>query len=328
MSESTAIEEQYRRALRAYPARWRARHGEEFLGVMLDVAAGEGRVEPTRSELLHMVLHGAVARVNQVLPSPRRDRMAAVGYIAGTALALVMMVLGELGRWFRWNSYNLVDHPFGAFTTPAAILFILTIVAFGALATGRRTTATVLQTAAVAAGIALTVILAVTDPPIPVHPLVFAVFAVTGLLTLAGNPVRTPALRKLVFIGAPALGVLLTFTSYLQGGGAQRTFWGGPYLINDQRLAWWSLELVVLAALLAAAGPKARPWACLVLIPLTSLPLSGLFLMMGGDSTIGLIGIAPQVFYLICSMVGVASAWVAWKRPILSFAGRDTTPAA
>ncbi|MCC9204233.1 hypothetical protein [Arthrobacter sp. zg-Y769] len=327
MSESAAMEERYRRALRAYPAGWRARHGEEFLGVLLDVAAGEGRGKPTRPELLQLALHGTVARVNQVLPSRSRDRMAAIGAISGTALALVMMVLGEVGRWFRWNSYNLVDNPFGAFTTPAAIVFILTVAAFGARAAGRRTTAIVLQLASVAASIALTVFLGVTDPPIPVHPLVFAVFGVTGLLTLSGDPIRTPVLRKVVLIGAPVLGVFLTLTSYLQGGGAQRTFWGGPYLINDQRLAWWALELVVLAALLAAAGPKVRPWACLVLIPLTSLPLSGMFLGLGGNTAIGLIGIQPGVFYVTCSVVGVVSAWAAWKRPVLSFAGRGTTPA-
>ncbi|KAD4059954.1 hypothetical protein GD627_02410 [Arthrobacter yangruifuii] len=326
MSEA-ALERGYRRALRAYPASWRARHGEEFLGVMLDVAAGEGRGKPTRSELLHLMLHGTAARVNRVLQGRRRDRMAAIGTIGGTALALVMMVLGELGRWFRWNSYNLVDHPFGAFTTPAAIAFVLTIMAFAALAAGRHTTARVLHAAAVAASIALAVVLGVTDPAIPVHPLVFSFFGAANLLALFGNPVRTSVLRRLVFIGAPLLGVFITLTSYLQGGGAQRTFWGGPYLISDQRLAWWSLELVVLAALLAAAGPKARPWACLALIPLASLPLSGMFLSLGGNAAIGLIGIQPGVFYVFCSVMGVVSAWVAWKRPVLSFGSRDARPA-
>ncbi|UWX96872.1 hypothetical protein N2K95_14735 [Arthrobacter zhaoxinii] len=326
MSEA-ALERYYRRALWAYPASWRARHGEEFLGVLLDVATGEGRRKPTRSELIHLSLHGTAARVNQVLPGRRRDRVAAIGTIGGTVLALVMMVLGELGRWFRWNSYNLVDHPFGAFTTPAVIAFVLTIMAFATLAAGRHTIAKVLHAAAAATSIALAVVLGVTDPAIPVHPLVFSFFGTANLLALLGNPVRTSLLRKLVLIGAPLLGVFITLTSYLQGGGAQRTFWGGPYLINDQRLAWWFLELVVLAALLAATGPKARPWACLVLIPLASLPLSGLFLSLGGNSTIGLIGIQPVIFYVSCSIVGVVGAWVAWKRPVLSFAGRNTTPA-
>ncbi|MCQ1952127.1 hypothetical protein [Arthrobacter sp. zg-Y238] len=199
---------------------------------------------------------------------------------------------------------------------------------FGARAAGRRTTAIFLQLASVAASIALAVILGVTDPPIPVHPLVFALFAVAGLLALSGDPIGTPLLRNVVLIGAPALGAFLTLTSYLQGGGAQRTFWGGPYLINDQRLAWWSLELVVLGAVLAAAGHKVRPWACLVLIPLMSLPLSGMFLMLGGNSGIGLVGIPPEVFYFGRSSIGVLSAWVAWKRPVLSFPGRGSAPAA
>lgn len=327
MSDPGAIEQHYRRALRAYPAKWRARHGEEFLGVMLDVAAVEGRGKPTRSELLDMALHGAVARVNQVLPRSRRDRLAAVGAIGGASLAVVMMVLGELGRWFRWNSYNLVDHPFGAFTTPAAIVFILTLAAFLARAAGRRATAAVLHGSAVAAAIGVAFVLARTEPAIPVHPAVFGFFVAANLLAVVGDPARTPLLRKLVFAGAPALGIFLTVTSYLQGGGAQRTFWGGPFLINDLQLALWGLELMAIAALLAVAGPKTRPWACLVLVPLAALPLSGLFLMIGGNSSIGLIGIQPHNFYTVCSLAGVVSAWAAWKRPVLSFPPRNTTSA-
>ncbi|MCC3278393.1 hypothetical protein LJ754_04375 [Arthrobacter sp. zg-Y40] len=319
---SDALERRYRQMLRAYPSRWRSRHGEELVGVMLDVAAAEGRQKATRSELAHVVLHGAAARVNQYLPRRHRDRLAAVGCIGGASLALVMLVLGELGRWFRWNSYNLVDHPFGAFTTPAVIVFILTLTAFGAVAAHRRTTAKILHGAALAAAVGVGITLAVTEPSIKVHPLVFCFFAAANLLALLGNPVRTARLH--VFIGAPALGVLITATSYLQGGGAQRTFWGGPYLINDQRLAFWFLELLVIAALLAAVGPRIRPWACLLLVPLTSLPLSGLFLCLGGSSSIGLIGIPPEFFYGLCSVAGLVSAWAAWKSPVISFSRNST----
>ena len=321
---SAPLEHRYRKALRAYPACWRAAHGEEMLGVLLDVAASEGKQEATRSELLNLALHGAAARVNQYLPRPSRDRVAAVGTIGGASLALVMLVLGELGRWFRWNSYNLVDQPFGAFTTPAVIVFVLTLAAFGAVAAGQSTTAKILHGVAVGAAAAIGVILAMIEPSIPVHPLVFGFFGAANLLALLGNSVRTPLLRKSVLLAAPVLGGLITATSYLQGGGAQRTFWGGPYLINDQRLAFWFLELLVIAALLAAVGPRTRPWACLLLVPLASLPLSGLFLTLGGNSSIGLIGVQPGFFYGLCSVAGLASAWAAWKRPKISFSRNGT----
>ena len=316
---SDALERQYRQALRAYPARWRAAHVEELLGVLLDVAASEGKPKATRSELLHLTLHGAAARVNQYLPRRRRDRLAAVGTIAGTSLALVMVVLGELGRWFRWNSYNLEDQPFGAFTTPAVIVFVLTLAAFGGVAVGQSITAKILHGAAVGAAAVIGVLLAMTDPSIPVHPLVFWFFGVANLLALVGNAARTPWLRRVVLLGAPALGVLITLTSYLQGGGSQRTFWGGPYLINDQRLAFWFLELLAITALLAATGTRTRPWACLLLVPLASLPLSGLFLTLGGSSSIGQVGVQPGFFYGLCSVAGLMSALAAWKRPVIRF---------
>ena len=235
-----------------------------------------------------------------------------------------MLVLGELGRWFRWNSYNLLDQPFGAFTTPAVIVFLFTLAAFGALAAGRGSTAKILHGTALAAAIGVGVTLAMTERSIPVHPVVFGFFGAANLLALLGDPARTPLLRRTVLLGAPALGILITATSYLQGGGAQRTFWGGPYLINDQRLALWFLELLVIAALLAAVGHRTRPWACLLLVPLTSLPLSGLFLTLGGNSSIGLIGVQPGFFYGLCSAAGLLSAWAAWKRPVISFSGNTT----
>lgn len=324
MNEMTALERQYRRAIRAYPARWRAAHGDELLDVMLDVAASGGRTKPRFSEVADLAWHGVGTRVNQVLslmPRHRRNHTAAVGVISGTTLALVMMVLGELGRWFRWNSYGLTDQPFGLFTTFAAPALGCTLLAFLALAGGRQTSAKVLHAAA--AGASLIGFLAVTllEPLVPVHPMVFCFFGVANLLALLGNPIRTLGLRRLVLVGSPLLGVLLTITCYLQGGGAQRTFWGGPYIINDFRLAFWFSELLIVAVLLAVVGTKIRPWACLILVPLTAFPLSGMFISLGGDSTVGRIGISPEVFYIFCSLAGLVSAWASWRRPTISWAG-------
>ena len=323
MNEMTALEKQYRLAIRAYPARWRATHGDELLDVMLDVAASGGRTKPRFSELTDLVWHGAGTHVNQVLSRMsrrRRNHIAAVGVISGTALGLVMMVLGELGRWFRWNSYGLIDQPFGLFTTFAAPTLGLTLLAFLALAGGRRTSAMVLQVAATGASVIGFLAMTLLEPLVPVHPMVFTFFGVANLLALLGNPIRTLPLRRLVLVGAPVLGVVLTFTCYLQGGGAQRTFWGGPYIINDFRLAFWFTELLIVAALLVLASTKTRPWACLILVPLTAFPLSGMFIFIGGDTSVGRIGIPPEAFYMLCSLAGLVSAWASWKKPTISWA--------
>jgi hypothetical protein len=321
MSDASALESRYRRAVRAYPAPWRAKHGEELIGVMLDVAAAEGRTKPAIRELAHLVLHGAGARVNRVLsviPPRRRDRIAAIGTIAGTAVALVLMVLGELGRWLLPNTYTSAGESFGPFTTPAAIIFLLVIGAFLALAAGRHAMTKVLHGLIIAASICLLVMLGAADPGIPVRRLVFAFFTATSLLALLGTPTRTMGLRDTVLFGVPALGVFLTLTSYLHGGGAQKPFYGDPNSFNDFALALQGLKLVAIAVLIAIAGRKLRPWAYLLLLPLTARPLISLFAGLGA--------IPFEAFYILCCTAGLIGAWAAWKRPKLTFPRDPTTP--
>jgi hypothetical protein len=329
MSAASVLETRYRRAVRAYPAGWRARHGEELIGVMLDVAAAEGRTKPATRELAHLVLHGAGARVNRflsVIPPRRRNRVAAIGTIAGTAVAMVLMVLGELGRWSHPNTYTSAGEGFGPFTTPAAIVFLLAIGAFLALAAGRNATAKILHGLVIAASISLLVILGPADPAIPVRRLVFAFFAATSLLAMLGNPTRTIVLRRTVLFGAPALGVFLILTSYLQVGGVQKPFYGDPHFYNDAVLAFQGLKLVAIAVLIAIAGSKVRPWACLLLLPLTARPLISLFAGIGGDPIIGRVGIPFDAFYILCCTAALVSAWAAWKRPTVTFPGKPTEP--
>lgn len=321
MSEMTALEGRYRLALRTYPARWRAAHGEELLGVMLDVAAEKNKTKASTAELLQLALHGLTARVNQalsVVPRRRRDRLAAIGLIAGTALALMMLVLGEFGRWFRWNSYTFADHPFGPVTTPAVVVFLLALGAFLAQAMGRDGVSRFLHVVTILASVILAFVLGVSAPTIGVPLIVFGCFAMTSLLALLGNPTRTPQLRQLVLMGSPALGVILTLTSYLQGSGSQRTFWpptsGG--FIDGSVLSRWTLELVLIAALITITGSKARPWACLILIPLASVPLSTMFMTLGGQGG-GQITVQPGIVVVLCFLAALVSAWAAWKRPVL-----------
>lgn len=101
----------------------------------------------------------------------------------------------------------------------------------------------------------------------------------------------------------------------------QRTFWGAPYIFKDFQLAFWFSELLIVAVLLAVVGTKIRSWACLILVPLTAFPLSGMFISLGGDSTVGGIGISPEVFNILCLLAGLVSAWASWRRPTISWAG-------
>lgn len=334
MSDMTPLENQYRLAMRAYPSRWRARHGEELLGVMLDVAASQKKGKASASDMLHLMAHGLTARVNQVLsvvPRRRRDRLSAVGLIAGTCLALVMMIFGEVGRWYYPNSYTFADDPFGPVTTPAALAFLLTLAAFITQSTGRTALTRVLHAGTILLCVVLAIVMKATDPTIVVPLAVFATFAATSSLALVGNPTRTPLLRRTVLLGSPTLGFLMTLNGYLQSIGSQKTFWRPSdysiVVLDSFGLSRTAIELVTITALITISGRKVRPWACLILVPLSSLPLSRTFMLLGGDPESGLIGIQPDVFYMTCTLAALLSAWAAWKRPLLTFPSDEERPA-
>lgn len=339
MSDRAALESIYRFALRSYPARWRAEHGEEILGVMLDVAASRNKAKASLSDVAHLVLHGLVARVNRVLsvvPRRRRDRLAALGLIAGTALALVMIILGELGRWLRWQSYTFSDNLFGPVTTPAAVIFTLMLGAFLAHVVSRVALAKVLHGITIAACIGVAVMMKTTNSTIVVPLAVLLCFAGMSVLCLLGDPLRTPVLRRLVLIGAPTIGIFITFTSYLQGGGAQKTFWRPKYFdgIDAFALSIWTTQLVLIATMLVISGRMIRPWAHLVLIPLAAIPLTELFLRVFWYGASGLINIdlgflsfaCSPVALTVCTIAALTTAWITWKQPVLVFQNDSTKP--
>ncbi len=193
--------------------------------MMLDIAASKNKGKASIFEMLHLTVHGMTARVNQVLsvvPRRRRDRLSAAGLIAGTALALVMMVLGEVGRWFRLSSYTFADDPLGPVTTPAALVFLLTLTAFLAQSAGRNAAARFLHAGTISLCVVLAIVMKTTDPTIVAPLAVFASFIATSFLALLGNPTRTARLRRAVLLGSTALGILMTLNGYLQGIGRQK----------------------------------------------------------------------------------------------------------
>lgn len=322
MSSQPSLEHSYEQLLRFYPASWRVRHGDELIGVMLDVAHSQGRTRASFSDWWDAAVHGMALRVSRVLhkiPRVRRDRLAATGVFVGTSCALVMMGLGEIGRWFRWNSYTLLDQPFGPFTTPASVVFLLVIAGFLAVLFGRQHLAKALHGLAFICCVTLFIILSTTELAIPISRFVPVAFAFTSVLSLLGNPTRTTLMSKTVLLGAPLTGVVLTLTSYLQNGGSQRTFHGGwEGAINDSMIAYSTLQLAGIATLLILSSHRVLPLASLLLVSAAAIPVTRLFYMLGGDPMIGLIGIQPSTFQIGFCIVAINAAWIAWKRPTIT----------
>lgn len=314
--EVSPLEHSYRRALKAYPRQWRARYGEEFIGVLLDVAESQHRIRPTKSELLGVVFHGFTARVVQILariaPARRRDRVAAAATITITSLAAIMMVLGELGRWFRWNSYTLADGLYGPFTTAASSIYLLTFASFGATVLGRDGLRKLLLALVLPVCLAMPLLSQVAGATVPVPWYVPAVFAGSSLLSLVGCPTRTRQLTRTVLWATPVTALFLTLTSYLQGGGSQRTFYGSLLPVVDVlSLSRSAAEILLLTTAILIAGRKQLPLAVLISIAALPLPLSDLFAGF----------MQPGTLSILCFSAAPVGAWVAWKRPRLEFGG-------
>ncbi len=102
-----ATERHYRRALLAYPKRWRDNHGEQLLGVLLDAAEDPAQERAHHVEIVDVVRHGVAERLS-VLGRPFsgavRNRLAALAIVNGVALAAVMLLTVGLGPQDRAGS--------------------------------------------------------------------------------------------------------------------------------------------------------------------------------------------------------------------------------
>lgn len=318
------LEITYRRTLNAYPRSWRSNYGDEFIGVMLDIAESQQRTTPKTTELVNLVFHGITARlllvISKIAPIHRRNRVSAAATVTTTAMAVAMMILGELGRWFRWNSYTQADGLFGSFTTVASIVYLLTIASFIALAMGWEGTRRLILWFVLVACMALPFLTNLGQNAAVVEWYVPMFFAVASFLALCGTPTHTPALKRTVLTAAPTSVLLLTWAGYLAGGGSQRTFYNPNHVIFDALGLTRSVaEVLAVTTIILLANRKLLPWVILVGGIALYHPLTNLLIMVGGNPGTGLVGIQPNKILAICCIVAPLAAWIAWKRPRLEF---------
>ena len=151
----------FERALDWYPRGWRARHGAEALGVLLDQAEAQGRSLPTRGERLDLAWHGLLEQLRSArgwVPAAARDRAAAVSLGTGATFAVMMFLMVEWnlmasGRWEELEFGGELSR-FGPFASPAVVLYAVWFAALVLALLGASTIARV----AVAATIPLAVV--------------------------------------------------------------------------------------------------------------------------------------------------------------------------
>ncbi len=270
-----AVERGYRRALLAYPRRWRARNGEQLLGVLLDMAEDPERhgTSGYRREVVSVVGHGLAVRLSPLgiaFPTGLRARLSTLAVASGAALSLLFLLTVDAHR---------IDVPgSGAPSYLPAPLSVMTPVYAGWLL--------------------LLVFSALRRPrPVRVTALLTAVYtaAVPGIAAATGA--GRPLLHQLAVLGALALwaatasswtrpphpAVMLTLTAAVLAACliAARMFHGtGPGLAQDYPTATLNLAdlsrgigLVTLVAAAVLAVTPLSGWTAPVLI--TAVPWAG-----------------------------------------------------
>lgn len=267
------LEATYKRALSAYPKRWREEQGDEFVGVLLDVARSESRTSPTTSELANILGNGLMARALELvghINRRRRDALAFTATVLATYLAVTMMLLGESGPWvrsatLRWRptGQGFSDHflPLGPFTTAASLVYLILLAA--CVSTVLRRTALrrslFLSAAATAPLVSLAGALTNTVAP-PLHTMLAISLLAVG--ALAGNPAST-ASRGIMLSGAAVIftcGGLTLAVSRLSAGGA--FFFYNPLSVasvDAHTLTLATAVLMTVAALIVTSGARLLP---------------------------------------------------------------------
>ncbi|MFE4229956.1 hypothetical protein ACFRJ8_18940 [Arthrobacter sp. NPDC056886] len=277
----------------------------------MDVARSQGRTRPRAKELANLLVNGLLARLMLIvgtIPLDRRVRVAAGATVVGAATAASMMVLGELGRWFRWNGYEGAGL-FDPFTTAASLIYLLSLTAFLATLLRHRrirVTAHVLTTAACLALPAITDWTGTTVAPEWYVP---TFFAAASVLSLLADPGLFVTRVSVMAWAAPALAVVATLAAYRRGAGAQDSFYNPAHNRYDQfpLCVFFAIALLLVTAVFLS-NKAALPWVTYLVVFALPVPL-------------GYIGVAnlnqPAPYFIGSSIAAALAAWFVTKYPLL-----------
>lgn len=279
VADAGRLERSYRRLLAAYSRRWRARHADEIVGVLMDAAEGAGRRSPTVGEAVDLLGNGLRQRTSSALawlPAAVRDRVTQLALASGAGLAFVCFIVGE---WAPWRSSNQWDYgvvgSVGPFATLGPVVYAVWGAAFAAHLLGAQRSARLLAAVSAAAAMTLPLLAARLGLDRPrLVPLV--VLAVLGLLATTGELPPAPAHRAATALCALCFAGLLIVPEWVGEAGSHRL---GFYNYKGD-------GLLSVNAALAVAGPVgiaaifARRWllpAAIVAMPvlLLDMPLPG-----------------------------------------------------
>jgi len=299
-----AVERRYRLALHAYPRAWRARNGDQLLGVLLDMAEDPLRTgtSGSRREVFPVIGHGLAARLaplGTAFPPGLRTRLSTLAVASGAALSLLWLLTVD-AHPVDGSSSGARLHlpaPFSVMTPVYAGWLLLLL--FSALGHPRPVRVTALLTATcTAAAPALSAAIGSGRPLL--HQLVpIGAFALCAATTSSWTRPPHPA-------------VVLTLTAAVLTAcliAARLFFVTGPGLAQDYRTATLNLAdlsrvigLVALVAATVLAVTQLSRWVAPVLI--TAMPWAA-FGIWEATTTANSVNGPTQLFLALALMVGL-----------------------
>ncbi|WP_405374196.1 MULTISPECIES: hypothetical protein [unclassified Microbacterium] len=239
----------FERALWAYPARWRRRHGEAMVGTMLDEAEHRGRRAPTHGDAWALAVSGLGERFVGWVPARLRDAAAQAALGVGFALALVIFVgygTGPDGIPFVLGAAMAT----GPWVSPMVVTVALWVVAFSLTLIGAGRAARVALGLATAAALAVPATTALLPGWGSVATMTVVTLALLGVVGTIGT------VRSRIGLAATSLGVIIVIGGgpwiygRSAGAGTDRGFW---LSLTPEAWAWLTGMVVVSAALTAVA---------------------------------------------------------------------------
>jgi hypothetical protein len=165
------LESHYRRLLRWYPRRWRARNEQVVIGMLLDQAENDGRMTPTVADRASLISGGLHERL---LRAERPSALTVVALSAAVSFSFWYLVV------ITWAPGTVFAGTFGPFTNPAVITVGIFVVGLGCALAGRPRLARAVSALAALCAVALFA-LAVTRGWLGPGPVPTAVFVGLGI---------------------------------------------------------------------------------------------------------------------------------------------------
>jgi len=282
------LEATYRRAVRFYPAEWRAANEDVVIGTLLDEAEDTGRMRPRFTEVASLAAHGVSASVGAFgyRFAGTRDRLASLAFGAGFALALVMFFGTEWIPWYPEELYTPAEQV-GPFASATVLVNVLWFAGLMFAISGRRWLARVALLLTVP--ISVVAILLVDLVPVlwnrpPATALAFLM--VLAVLASLGRVAR----RDVTAVAATVVVAFAGITALVATMDGAPLSWRPDRAWVIAAAGWWPALLVLVSIVLNFT--RATTW---------SAPLLGLGIVWAGYSTVAGWAQHPDAFIVVVS---------------------------